>query len=111
MENSRELPDENEQEYGGELYSNIVRAGRRTYFFDVKATRGDDYFITITESLRKQNRDGSVYYDKHKVFLYKEDFDKFVDGLENVIGYIKEHKPEYFEEQEQEAELVAETAE
>lgn len=111
MENSKELPEDDGQEYGGELYSNVVRAGRRTYFFDVKATRGDDYFITITESLRKQNRDGSVFYDKHKIFLYKEDFDKFSEGLEDVMDYIKEHKPEFFEEQEAEMELVAEMAE
>lgn len=82
---------------GEEVYSRAVRAGKRTYFFDVKATRGDDYFLTITESRKKTNRDGSFSYDKHKIFLYKEDFAKFVEGLEEVVGYVREHKPEFFE--------------
>lgn len=87
-------------EGGEEVYSKAVRAGRRTYFFDVKATRNDDYFLTITESRKKQNKDGSFIYDKHKLYLYKEDFAKFSDGLEEVISYIKEHKPEFFMQQE-----------
>lgn len=90
-----------EIEGGEEVYSNAVRAGRRTYFFDVKATRNDDYFITITESRKKQGKDGSTFYDKHKLYLYKEDFEKFTNGLEDVIGFIKTNKPEFFREQEE----------
>ena len=82
---------------GEEVYSKAVRAGRRTYFFDVKATRNDDYFLTITESRKKQAKDGSFFFDKHKIYLYKEDFSKFAEGLEEVVGYIKRHKPEFFE--------------
>lgn len=82
---------------GEEVYSKAVRAGRRTYFFDVKATRNDDYFLTITESRKKQGKDGSFFFDKHKIYLYKEDFAKFAEGLEEVVAYIKEHKPEFFE--------------
>jgi len=82
---------------GEEVYSRAVRAGKRTYFFDVKATRADDYFLTITESRKKSNRDGSFSYDKHKIFLYKEDFSKFVEGLSEVVGYVRQHKPEFFE--------------
>lgn len=75
---------------GDEVYSKPVRAGKRTYFFDVKTTRGNkDYYLTITESKRRNNPDGSFTYDKHKIFLYKEDFEKFSEGLAEIIEYIK----------------------
>lgn len=79
------------QERGAEdVFSKPVRAGKRTYFFDVKATRGNnDYYLTITESKRRQERDGSFSFDKHKIFLYKEDFEKFQEGLADVVEYIK----------------------
>lgn len=74
-----------------DVYSKPVRAGKRTYFFDVKSTKeGKDFYLTITESKRRQNSDGSFTYDKHKIFLYKEDFEKFNEGLSEVIGYIKD---------------------
>lgn len=79
---------------GDDVYSKPVRAGKRTYFFDVKATKGNDYYLTITESKRRIERDGRYVYDKHKIFLYKEDFDKFADGLQEVIGYIRERLPQ-----------------
>ncbi len=80
------------QERAGEdVFSKPVRAGKRTYFFDVKATKGNDYYLTITESKRKVERDGRFTYDKHKIFLYKEDFEKFTGGLQEVIDYIKDH--------------------
>lgn len=72
-----------------DVYSKPVRAGKRTYFFDVKSTKGNnDFFLTITESKRRNNPDGSFVYDKHKIFLYKEDFEKFKEGLDEVIAYI-----------------------
>ena len=75
---------------GDEVYSKPVRAGKRTYFFDVKTTRGNkDYYLTITESKRRNNPDGSFTYDKHKIFLNKEDFEKFSEGLAEIIEYIK----------------------
>lgn len=75
-----------------DVYSKPVKAGKRTYFFDVKSTRGQkDYYLTITESKRRTNPDGSYTYDKHKIFLYKEDFLKFRDGLSEVIDYIKDN--------------------
>ena len=74
---------------GEDVYSKPVRAGKRTYFFDVKATKGNDYYLTITESKRKVDNNGHFAYDKHKIFLYKEDFEKFAEGLEEVIKYIK----------------------
>ena len=79
-------------------YTKAVKAGRRTYFFDVKATRGGDYFLTITESRKVNRADGSQTFDRHKIFLYKEDFMKFTEGLNEVIEFIKEQKPEFFEE-------------
>jgi viroplasmin and RNaseH domain-containing protein len=69
-----------------EVYSKRIKAGKRTYFIDVKATRGNDFYITITESKRKEDGYG---YAKHKIFLYKEDFNKFMDGMDEVIGYVK----------------------
>lgn len=73
-----------------EIYSKVVRAGKRTYFFDVKATRGNDYYLTITESKKRFNREGRMFYEKHKLFLYKEDFDKFDEGLSSAISKIRE---------------------
>ena len=81
------------------ISSKVVKAGRRTYFFDVHATRGDDYYLTITESRKKTNEDGSVEFDRHKIFLYKEDFAKFADGLTGVIEFIKQSKPGFFEDE------------
>lgn len=74
-----------------EIFSKIVRAGKRTYFFDVKVTRNDDYYLTITESKKLFNDDGTHSFEKHKLFLYKEDFEKFNDGLEEVLKYIKDN--------------------
>ena len=78
------------QERKEELYSQVIPAGKRRYFFDVKETRGGDKFITITESRKLfDNRTGEIYYDKNKMFLYKEDFDKFRKGLENAFSFIE----------------------
>lgn len=71
-----------------EIFTKIVRAGKRTYFFDVKTTRNEDYYLTITESKKRLGKEGKIFYEKHKVFLYKEDFDKFSDGLREAIGFI-----------------------
>lgn len=76
-----------------EIYSKAVRAGKRTYFFDVKSTRGEEYYLTITESKRRfQNEDGKFAYEKHKLFLYKEDFEKFSEGLSEAIRYIRQEQ-------------------
>ncbi|RYY35395.1 MAG: DUF3276 family protein [Sphingobacteriaceae bacterium] len=72
-----------------EVHSKKVRAGKRTYFFDVKATRSNDYYVTITES-KKRLEDG--VFIKHKIFLYKEDFEKFAEGLKETVDYIKSHQ-------------------
>ena len=87
---SEDFDGANAQERSGEdVFSKPVRAGKRTYFFDVKTTKGNDYYLTITESNRKVEKDVSFVDDKHKIFLYKEDFEKFTTGLQEVIDYIK----------------------
>ncbi len=77
-----------------EIFSKVLRAGRRTYFFDVRSTRADDYYLTITESKKFTNDDGSFYYKKHKIYLYKEDFDGFREILEEMTNYIINEKGE-----------------
>lgn len=91
------MEDQGNQERD-EIYANAVRAGKRTYFFDVRATRSNDYYLTITESKKRTFEDGSVQYQKHKIFLYKEDFEKFSDALgeafQKVIDLNKEQSEE-----------------
>src|SRR5512137_132940 len=70
-----------------EIFTKVVRAGKRTYFFDVKATRKDDYYLTITESKKRLGKEGKIFYEKHKIFLYKEDFEKFTEGLKDAVTY------------------------
>lgn len=77
-----------------EIFSKSIRAGKRTYFFDVKSTRNDEYYLTITESKRKFADNGSYRYEKHKLFLYPEDFEKFTHTLEEIIDFIREKQPE-----------------
>lgn len=77
-----------------EIFSKVLRAGRRTYFFDVRATRADDYYLTITESKKFTNDDGSFFYKKHKIYLYKEDFDGFNEILQEMTDFIVNEKGE-----------------
>lgn len=75
-----------------EIYSKVMRAGRRTYFFDVRETKAGDYYLTITESKKFTNDDGSFHYKKHKIYLYKEDFADFKDNLDEMIQYVLDEK-------------------
>ncbi|MEM7162806.1 MAG: DUF3276 family protein [Bacteroidota bacterium] len=75
-----------------EIYSKVIRAGKRTYFFDIKSTRGRDLYLTITESKKRFKEDGSAFYEKHKIFLYKEDFEKFNDGFQDALNKIADLK-------------------
>lgn len=77
-----------------EIYSKVLRAGRRTYFFDVRSTKAGDYYLTITESKKFTNDDGSFHYKKHKIYLYKEDFAAFRDNVIEMIDYIIAEKGE-----------------
>jgi hypothetical protein len=88
----QERHEENEPRERDEIFSKSVRAGKRTYFFDVKSTRNEDYYLTITESKKRVSPDGKVYYEKHKIFLYKEDFEKFAEGLSEVVQFIRTTK-------------------
>ena len=78
----------NEKIVKEEIYTKVVRAGKRTYFFDVKATRKEDYYLTITESKKRLGKEGKIFYEKHKIFLYKEDFEKFANGLTDAVTFI-----------------------
>jgi hypothetical protein len=84
----------NEKSTKEEIYTKVVRAGKRTYFFDVKATRKEDYYLTITESKKRLGKEGKIFYEKHKIFLYKEDFEKFADGLKDAVTFIGNGKDE-----------------
>jgi len=75
-----------------EIFSKVLRAGRRTYFFDVRATKAEDYYLTITESKKFTNDDGSFHYKKHKIYIYKEDFAEFKDILAEMTDYIINEK-------------------
>ncbi|MCQ2321950.1 MAG: PUR family DNA/RNA-binding protein [Bacteroidales bacterium] len=95
------MMEENEMNEKEELFSKAVRAGKRTYFFDVKTTKGDEKYITITESKRRFDNDQNRFtYEKHKIFLYKEDFEKVAKGLNDAIHYVQtgEYPEDYNEE-------------
>ncbi|HZW39107.1 MAG: DUF3276 family protein [Methylococcaceae bacterium] len=88
---------DNDSKFREEIYSKAVRAGKRTYFFDVKSTRRDEFYLTITESKKRFEQDGNFHFEKHKIFLYREDFEKFMDGLQEVISYIDQNQGEDYE--------------
>ena len=103
---SKNLDDNHE-----EIFSRVLRAGRRTYFFDVRATKADDYYLTVTESKKFTHDDGSFHYQKHKIYLYKEDFNDFKEMLSKATDYIlnekgsevisERHQKDYKREEEQ----------
>jgi hypothetical protein len=80
--------EDNKNNSRDEIFSTKVKAGKRTYFFDVKSTRSNDYYLTITES-KKRFKDDGFTYEKHKIFLYKEDFNKFLEALTNTVNHVK----------------------
>ena len=88
--------DRNE-EYGEYILSRTVKSVHRTYFLDVRATKGEDLFVSITESRKRQNADGSQYYDRHKIVLYKEDILRFCEEFGIIEEFLKEQRPHYFE--------------
>jgi len=85
-----------------EIYSKVIRAGKRTYFFDVKSTRNEEYYLTITESKKRYSDNGRMENEKHKIFLYREDFDKFTGCLQEIIDFIDENQPEIISERTEE---------
>nr|WP_321355699.1 DUF3276 family protein [uncultured Draconibacterium sp.] len=95
-----------------EIHSKVIRAGKRTYFFDVKSTRNDEYYLTITESKKRFGENGKFSYEKHKIFLYREDFTKFIESLQEVVDFIHDKQPEDIrEETEPEAKVEENTEE
>ncbi|ADQ78747.1 hypothetical protein Palpr_0591 [Paludibacter propionicigenes WB4] len=91
------------------IYSKAIKAGKRIYYLDVKKSRNDDLFLAITESKKKvvgYEETSQVTYEKHKIFLYKEDFDKFIEGLEDVVGFIKREQGEAIQRSEEVVESV-----
>lgn len=93
------------------IYSKRIKAGKRTYFLDIKSTNADDFYITVTESKRRLRPSGDFFYEKHKIFLYKEDFNKFLQGMTSAIDYVKtELLPDYdFSKFDQKDEFSTET--
>ena len=81
------IEGQNERNDKEEVFTKVVRAGKRTYFFDVKSTRHEDLYLTITESKKRLGKEGKMFYEKHKIFLYKEDFEKFTEGLREAIAF------------------------
>lgn len=96
-----------------EVFTKIVRAGKRTYFFDVKMTRHEDLYLTITESKKRLGKEGKMFYEKHKIFLYREDFEKFCEGLHEAVdfaasGVVSERVDYHSEESVDKIEAVSE---
>ena len=102
-----------------EIFSQVLRAGRRTYFFDVRSTKADDYYLTVTESKKFTHDDGSFHYQKHKIYLYKEDFSDFKEMLNKATDFIvnekgsevisERHQKDYKKEEEGEDKTAAST--
>ena len=86
--------EESKQHVNEDIFSMVVRAGRRTYFFDVRSTKAGDYYLTISESKKFTNDDGTFYFKKHKIYLYKEDFENFSNTLDEMTKYIIDEKGE-----------------
>jgi hypothetical protein len=103
-----------------DIYAKVFRAGRRTYFFDVRSTKADDYYLTITESKKFTNEDGSYFYKKHKIYLYKEDFEDFKNALGETTDFIikergtevisDKHQPDFEKQKQTENDDSAEDA-
>lgn len=87
------MEEQEKLENRADIFSQVVRAGKRTYFFDVKSTRAGEYFLTITESKKKFAPNGTVSYKKHKIYLYKEDFEKFGAALKDTLEFIENKNP------------------
>jgi len=83
-----------DSKFNQEIHSKVVRAGKRTYFFDVKSTRNEEFYLTITESKKRFEDNGSFHYEKHKIFLYREDFEKFTECLQEIVDYINNNQSE-----------------
>lgn len=86
------IKEEMDGKFRQEIYSKAIKAGKRTYFFDVKSTWSNEYYLTITESKKCFDQSGKFHFEKHKIFLYKEDFEKFKEGLSDVMNFIADNQ-------------------
>jgi hypothetical protein len=93
FEKSEKGTDDNAGNFNQDVLSKVIRAGKRTYFFDVKSTRNKELYLIITESKKKMENDGSFTYEKHKIFLYQEDFEHFSDTLKEIQEFINANQP------------------
>ena len=100
VDNKEEMRN-SDSKFNQEIHSKVVRAGKRTYFFDVKSTRNEEFYLTITESKKRFEDNGNFHYEKHKIFLYKEDFGKFTECLQEIIDYINQNQTESISENKQ----------
>ncbi|MCL1821972.1 MAG: PUR family DNA/RNA-binding protein [Prolixibacteraceae bacterium] len=91
--NKQENFDGTDKQFTGDIFSRVFRAGKRTYFFDVKSTKKDELYLTITESKRYFEDDGRPVYEKHKIFLYREDFEQFMENMDEIVNFILEKQP------------------
>jgi hypothetical protein len=97
MYSKKESQGDHIEEYGEYVFSRTVKSVHRTYFLDVRATKGEDLFVSITESRKRQNSDGTPRYDRHKIVLYKEDILRFCEEFGIIEEFLKEQRPHYFE--------------
>jgi hypothetical protein len=93
MLKKEKTPDIHGSKFNQDVFSKAIRAGKRTYFFDVKSTRNDEYYLTITESKRRFEDDGNPVFEKHKIFLYREDFENFMESLKDIFDFIDQKQP------------------
>jgi hypothetical protein len=100
MIKKEDSPEISGSKFNQDVFSKSIRAGKRTYFFDVKSTRNDEYYLTITESKRRFEDDGNPVFEKHKIFLYREDFEKFMDSLKEIFDFIEMQQPASDENEE-----------
>ena len=107
VDTSKEEKKNFDSKFRQEIHSKGIMAGKRIYFFDGKSTRNNEYYLTITESKKRFEDNGKFHYEKHKIFLYKEDFEKFKESLDEIIDYIQNKQPEEEVEKTVEEETVA----
>ena len=111
MSQKNESRTDRVEEYGEYILSRTIKSVHRTYFLDVRATKGEDLFVSITESRKRQNPDGTQYYDRHKIVLYKEDIRRFCEEFGNIEKFLKESRPRYFEAHEEPADVAPKSVE
>jgi hypothetical protein len=119
LEKMNKIMSDNAQHGQEEIHSKVLRAGRRTYFFDVRSTKADDYYLTITESKKHTGENGNIFYKKHKIYLYKEDFEQFKELLDEATNFIidekgeevisEKHEPDYHKKHTEKVDLENET--